>query len=66
MSTVAESGVVKRVASEFYAATRAFQEGRSTAEQFRAENRRLRGTCSAAQWEAAKLAACASMDRNGG
>jgi hypothetical protein len=60
------SATVARVAGEYYAATRAFQARRSTAEQYRAENRRLRGTCSEEQWQQAKLAAFASMDKNGG
>ena len=59
------SEVIKRVASEYYANVRALQDGRCTVEQHRAENRRLKSLVTPVQWEQAKLAVCASLDRNG-
>lgn len=59
------SDTLKRIASEYYANVRALQDHRCTAEQHRAENRRLKDLCSPMEWEQAKLAACASLDRSG-
>jgi hypothetical protein len=58
------TSALKRVAGEYYANVCALQDRRCTVEQHRAENARLKGLVTETQWEQAKMAAFASLERS--